>query len=1088
MESAASLEQLLAQDAALAPLFESLVGPTADEFLDGPVLLPSLPLLASLQTWREHSAMMARRAREHGPREKQQKWARSRAGRPHSIPLAPLSDGQPAIVGRRPTEEATMAANRMLPTAASSPTIMTAATAGPRPWCGAHGMTNSKTQSPASLDEDEQCILRQSVLRTVLRRWRARTPPIMAPEAPLPLPQRQQQLARAFSAIRRCASVQRAASELSFLSVALASTLKCRRAFPAWHRWAEASRLSSTAREYHLDAVRLVALRALWREAAVASAAAAAKVANAAPAPHEPLDDDARQLHPPPPPLHGAAEGALPPPPPAAAAAVASSPSSLLAALLASPASVAVSTSPAAAASPGSPSTSPPPAASSAASIPPASPFTLAAEAARAAFLRPPEPPPRWSRTLPADGLPPPPDSAVPSEGPAQKSHDTMATTSPLETSPPPPEWLSLIVPSLPAPAPGPAVPVPPAPAPPRASSPDVSEPSSPDATAASSPDAPPPPPPPPPPRQGVPMPSVLRDALLDSKVERMLEMGHASRRLFFGRWRRLCKARAALAWQGFAFGERSGLARALRRWLASVATLLRAAAHALLSHDLASRHRVRRACEAWRRMDASARAHRRVTLFFLQVRLSLCWRRWQSARRERERRRHPMGIARGVEALRKRGRLQLAFCHRWHARLPQPPPAVRRAAQLAIDTRLLRAALATWEVWTDVEMAFRRPVPRLLGLRCGGVLQSWREWAANRRGVLVRVSDARVASEWRQLRVRAREWRELACAASLRALALRLGRAKALAHGLACWQAAAAEWSIARHAFEAAEGTARRCVWSRWCAAVARRRLARASLDALLAAAAALCRRRLLQGGVARFAAAAFARQRALKLRARAGRWHTAHQMARGWDDLVAASTELAECCTALRLAAHYAGHRAQLGAFTGLRLRARRGGELERARRRSRSKCLFRALARLHAHAAVHVAVSASADATRRRARAAAFGRLSERTRGPSAAVGRWCAPRERAEAFGAAPLAPLDEPRRLRAARRGRAGPQRDAPSAGALGVLCRGSRAAGRRRGAWAARAARVRLGRAEGPAEAAGGAAQRDTCARACASD
>ena len=105
-----------------------------------------------------------------------------------------------------------------------------------------------------------------------------------------------------------------------------------------------------------------------------------------------------------------------------------------------------------------------------------------------------------------------------------------------------------------------------------------------------------------------------------------------------------------------------------------------------------------------------------------------------------------------------------------------------------------------------------------------------------------------------------------------------------------------------------------------------------------------------------------------------------------------------------------------------------------------------------------------------------------------GPSAAVGRWCAPRERAEAFGAAPLAPLDEPRRLRAARRGRAGPQRDAPSAGALGVLCRGSRAAGRRRGAWAARAARVRLGRAEGPAEAAGGAAQRDTCARACASD
>ena len=104
MESAASLEQLLAQDAALAPLFESLVGPTADEFLDGPVLLPSLPLLASLQTWREHSAMMARRAREHGPREKQQKWARSRAGRPHSIPLAPLSDGQPAIVGRRPKE------------------------------------------------------------------------------------------------------------------------------------------------------------------------------------------------------------------------------------------------------------------------------------------------------------------------------------------------------------------------------------------------------------------------------------------------------------------------------------------------------------------------------------------------------------------------------------------------------------------------------------------------------------------------------------------------------------------------------------------------------------------------------------------------------------------------------------------------------------------------------------------------------------------------------------------------------------------------------------------------------------------------
>ena len=274
-----------------------------------------------------------------------------------------------------------MATNRMLPTAAS-PTIMTAATAGPRPWCGAHLMTSSKTQSPASLDEDEQCILRQSVLRTVLRRWRARTPPIMAPEAPLPLPQRQQQLARAFSAIRRCASVQRAASELSFLSVALASTLKCRRAFPAWHRWAEASRLSSTAREYHLDAVRLVALRALWREAAVASAPAAASIVNAAPAPHEPLDDDARQLHPPPPPLHGAAEGGLPPPPPAAAAAVASSPSSLLAALLATPASVAVSTSPAAAASPGSPSTSPPPAASSAAPIPPASPFTLAAEAA----------------------------------------------------------------------------------------------------------------------------------------------------------------------------------------------------------------------------------------------------------------------------------------------------------------------------------------------------------------------------------------------------------------------------------------------------------------------------------------------------------------------------------------------------------------------------------------------------------------------------------------------------------------------------------------------------------------------------------
>ena len=204
-----SLEQLLAQDLALAPLFNSIVDDDGDEnnaplSLEDNLILPSLPLKASMQKWRANCS--------------KQRASRS-DGRKQLAPLSPLTNGQPLRV-REASFERIESVERTKTAADEEHAAMLAV---PR------DAYEGSSRSPPPPSPVQPPAWQRASLRTAFARWRdhlgvqhvraaMRTCSAAAVQT--------QRLSAAFAAIKQSARVAATCSELAFLSIALAATLR----------------------------------------------------------------------------------------------------------------------------------------------------------------------------------------------------------------------------------------------------------------------------------------------------------------------------------------------------------------------------------------------------------------------------------------------------------------------------------------------------------------------------------------------------------------------------------------------------------------------------------------------------------------------------------------------------------------------------------------------------------------------------------------------------------------------------------------------------------------------------------------------